>query len=50
MYTFIVMVIVKGKTSASLHGLNVGEAPAGTVFAFQEHGWNWGRNGFGMFS
>jgi len=33
------MVIVKGKTSASLHGLNVGEAPAGTVFAFQENGW-----------
>jgi hypothetical protein len=33
------MVIVKGKTSASLHGLTVGEAPAGTVFAFQENGW-----------
>ena len=33
------MVRVKGKTSASLHGLNVGEAPAGTVFAFLENGW-----------
>ena len=33
------MVIVKGKTSASLYGLNVGEAPVGTVFAFQENGW-----------
>ena len=33
------MVIVRGKTSASLDGLNVGEAPAGTVFAFQENGW-----------
>lgn len=33
------MVIVKGKTSASLHGIQVGEAPKGTVFAFQESGW-----------
>ena len=33
------MVIVRGKTSASLDGLNVGEATAGTVFAFQENGW-----------
>lgn len=33
------MVIVRGKTSASLDGLNVGEAPAGIVFAFLENGW-----------
>lgn len=33
------MVIVKGKTSASLHGLNVLDAPDGTIFAFQENGW-----------
>lgn len=33
------MIIVKGKTSASLHGLNVVDAPDGTIFAFQENGW-----------
>lgn len=33
------MIIVKEKTSASLHGLNVVDAPDGTIFAFQENGW-----------
>nr|XP_022314252.1 uncharacterized protein LOC111118860 [Crassostrea virginica] len=33
------MVVVKGKTSATLHGLNVTDAPPGTVFAYQENGW-----------
>jgi hypothetical protein len=33
------MIIVKGKTSASLHGVSVMEAPAGTIFAYQENSW-----------
>ena len=30
------MVVVKGKTSATLHGLDVTDAPPGTVFSYQE--------------
>lgn len=44
---------MKGKTSASLHGMNVADAPKGTMFAFQENGWmtdelgeRWFRNIF----
>jgi hypothetical protein len=33
------MLVVKGKTSASLHGFNTSAAPAGTKWAFQENGW-----------
>ncbi|XP_069112283.1 tigger transposable element-derived protein 6-like [Argopecten irradians] len=33
------MVVVKGKTSASLHGMNVTEAPEGTIWGYQESGW-----------
>ncbi|XP_062582083.1 uncharacterized protein LOC134243872 [Saccostrea cucullata] len=32
-------VVVKGKTSATRHGLHVNEAPPDTVFSYQENGW-----------
>ena len=33
------MLITKGKTSKSLHGFNIAEAPEGTAWTYQESGW-----------
>ncbi|XP_022342950.2 uncharacterized protein LOC111136409 [Crassostrea virginica] len=33
------MFVVKGKTSASLHGFNTEAAPVGSIWSYQENGW-----------
>lgn len=44
------MLVVKGKTTKSLYGYNVEQAPPGTVFTFQKNAWMDGTIGLEWFS